>query len=66
MAREADVEDRRASRIRLTLERTAHAGQGLRVRRVFFDRLLEGWNEADLATFASMLGRFADSLEQRA
>jgi hypothetical protein len=36
----------------------------LKARRVWFDRLLEGWDERDLAAFASMLDRFADSLER--
>ena len=64
VARHADADDHRATRIRLTpagrrtLERVSSA------RRAWFERLLEGWDDVDLAAFASMLGRFADSLER--
>ena len=64
VAREGDAEDRRASRIRLTANGRRTLDKVLRVRRAFFDRLLDGWDEADLATFASMLMRFADKLER--
>jgi len=36
----------------------------LKARRAWFDRLLEGWDDRDLANFAAMLGRFATSLER--
>jgi len=36
----------------------------LRARLAWFDRLLEGWDERDLAAFASMLDRFTISLER--
>jgi DNA-binding MarR family transcriptional regulator len=64
VARHADVEDHRATRIGLTPNGRRTLQRVLRARRVWFDRLLEGWDEVDLAAFASMLGRFAASLER--
>jgi DNA-binding MarR family transcriptional regulator len=64
VARQADAEDRRATRIGLTPSGRAIIDRVLEARRAWFDRLLEGWEEADLKTFASMLERFAASLER--
>ena len=64
MARQADAEDHRATRIALTVAGRRTLERVLEARRVWFDRLLEGWDEADLAAFASMLARFAASLER--
>jgi DNA-binding MarR family transcriptional regulator len=63
VVRHADPDDRRASRISLTPagRRTLH--RVLKARRAWLERLLEGWDEADLARFGSLLGRFSASLE---
>ncbi len=63
VTRHADDEDHRATRIGLTANGRRTLERVLDARRIWFDRLLAGWNEADLAAFASMLGRFAASLE---
>ncbi len=64
MARQADAQDRRATRIRLTPSGGRALEQIMRARREWFDHLLEGWEEGDLAIFATMLERFAVALEQ--
>ncbi len=64
VTRQADAADRRATRIELTSSGRRLLESVLKARRVWFDRLLEGWDERDLAAFASMLDRFADSLER--
>jgi DNA-binding MarR family transcriptional regulator len=63
VAREADAGDRRASRIRLTPVGRRSLESVLKARRRWFDQLLAGWDETDLASFAVMLGRFAAALE---
>ena len=63
VARHADVEDHRATRIGLTPNGRRTLERVLKARRVWFDRLLEGWDDVDLAAFAAMLRRFAASLE---
>lgn len=63
VARHADVEDHRATRIALTPNGRRTLERVSKARRVWFDRLLEGWDDVDLAVFAAMLGRFATSLE---
>ena len=64
VARQADAEDHRATQIALTTAGRRTLEQVSEARRVWFDRLLEGWDEGDLAAFASMLTRFAASLER--
>ncbi|MGA3353965.1 MAG: MarR family transcriptional regulator [Acidimicrobiales bacterium] len=64
VTRRADAEDRRASCIQLTASGRRTLESVLKARRAWFDRVLEGWEEADLLAFASMLSRFANSLEQ--
>ena len=63
VARQADAEDRRATRIELTEAGRESLESVLKARRAWFDRLLEGWEDHDLKVFASMLGRFASALE---
>jgi DNA-binding MarR family transcriptional regulator len=64
VTRQADPDDRRATRITLadagrqTLERVLEA------RREWYERLLDGWGEDELATFASLLAKFSDALER--
>jgi DNA-binding MarR family transcriptional regulator len=63
VVRHPDPDDRRASRIALspagrrTLERVLDA------RRAWIGSLFDGWSKAELASFASMLGRFSTTLE---
>lgn len=64
VARQADIGDKRASLIRLTPSGRASLESVLAARRRWFDRLLDGWDESDLAAFAAMLGRFAAALER--
>ena len=64
VTRRSDEEDRRATRIALTPAGRSTLESVLQARRAWFDRLLEGWDEADLAEFASMLERFCESLER--
>ncbi len=64
VTRHADAEDHRATRIGLTVSGRRTLERVLKARRSWFDRLLEGWDEVDLAAFASMLERFAASLER--
>jgi DNA-binding MarR family transcriptional regulator len=64
VVRQSDPDDRRASRIRIspagrrTLERVRRA------RRAWLDRLVENWDDDDLSTLATLLGRFAGELER--
>jgi DNA-binding MarR family transcriptional regulator len=64
VARHADAEDHRAIRIQLTAHGRKTVERVQKARTAWFDGLLEGWNEADLAAFASMLGRFAAALQR--
>jgi DNA-binding MarR family transcriptional regulator len=63
VARKADADDGRATRIELTEPGRETLERVLAARRVWFDRLLEGWEAQDLKLFASMLRRFASALE---
>jgi DNA-binding MarR family transcriptional regulator len=64
VTRQADEADRRATRIALTSAGRQVLESVLGARRAWFDRLLEGWDERDLAAFASMLDRFTLTLER--
>jgi len=64
VARHADPDDGRATRIELTPAGRRTLERVLRARRAWLDRLLEGWSDADLADFASLLGRFSTALER--
>jgi DNA-binding MarR family transcriptional regulator len=64
VSRRPDPDDGRASRITLTRAGQRTIERVLDARREWYDHLVEYWDEADLATFASLLGRFAASLER--
>jgi DNA-binding MarR family transcriptional regulator len=64
VARHTDPNDRRATRIKLTPTGRRTLERILRARRAWLDHLLEGWDDSDLTTFASLLDRFSASLEQ--
>ena len=62
VSRRPDPDDRRATRIMVT-EAGRHALERLlEARREWYDRLLDGWDEAELAAFASLLGKFSSAL----
>jgi len=63
VTRHADPDDRRATRIKLTAAGRRTLEKVLRARREWLAQLLEGWDDAELTTFASLLGRFASTLE---
>jgi DNA-binding MarR family transcriptional regulator len=63
VAREADAEDRRAIRIRLTDEGRTVLARLMAARREWLEHLLAGWPAADKTTFATLLGRFTDRLQ---
>lgn len=62
--RHPDPDDRRATRIHLTPAGRRTLERVRRARRAWLDQLLAGWDDEDLSTLASLLGRFADDLEQ--
>jgi DNA-binding MarR family transcriptional regulator len=64
VARQPDPDDRRATLIRLTPSGRRTLERVLRARREWYDRLFDGWDQADLADLASLLGRFSRALER--
>ncbi len=64
VSRRPDPDDGRASRILLTRAGKRTIERVLDARREWYDRLVADWDEADLTKFASLLGRFASSLER--
>jgi DNA-binding MarR family transcriptional regulator len=64
VVRQTDPDDRRATRIRLAPSGRRTLERVLRARRAWLERLVGGWDEIDLATFASLLGRFSHEMEQ--
>jgi DNA-binding MarR family transcriptional regulator len=64
VTRHTDPDDRRATRIQLTSAGRRTLERVLRARREWLDHLLQGWEDSDLSTFASLLGRFSASLAQ--
>jgi DNA-binding MarR family transcriptional regulator len=63
VAKEADPDDRRAIRVRLTDEGVVVLERLLASRREWLCQLLEGWSGDDLRQFAELLGRFTDRLQ---
>jgi DNA-binding MarR family transcriptional regulator len=64
VSRRPDADDRRATRITLTPAGRRSLERVLEARRQWLDRVVEGWDEDELATFATLLGKFASSLER--
>lgn len=62
VVRQTDPDDRRVSKIRLTPAGRRTLERVWRARRVWLERLLEGWGDEDLAALADLLGRFAGDL----
>jgi DNA-binding MarR family transcriptional regulator len=64
VSRHPDPDDRRATRIKLTRAGTRTLERVIKARRDWFDQLLQDWDEADLALFASLLTRFSVAITQ--
>jgi DNA-binding MarR family transcriptional regulator len=63
VARDADPDDRRAHRIRLTPDGRETLDRLTAAKRRWLAVLLEGWSTEDRTTFAELLGAFADRLQ---
>jgi len=64
VARDADPDDRRAFRIRLTDDGRSVLERLQAAKREWLEHLLVGWSREDLDSFATLLGRFAERLHQ--
>jgi DNA-binding MarR family transcriptional regulator len=64
VVRQTDPDDRRATRIGLTPTGRRTLERVRRARRAWLDQLVEGWDDHDLSTLATLLGRFAKDLER--
>jgi DNA-binding MarR family transcriptional regulator len=62
VSRRADPDDGRATRIMLTPAGRRILERVLEARREWFVHLVEDWDSDELATFASLLGRFSSAL----
>ncbi len=62
--RQTDPDDGRATRIRLTPAGRRTLERVRRARRAWIDQLVEGWDDDDLSTLATLLARFAEDLER--
>ena len=60
VARDADPDDRRAHRIRLTAAGQATLDRLTEAKRRWLSALLEGWSTEDRTSFAALLGALAD------
>jgi DNA-binding MarR family transcriptional regulator len=63
VARDADPDDRRAHRIRLTPDGREALERLTAAKRRWLASLLDGWSGEDRAAFAQLLGTFADRLQ---
>ena len=63
VVRQSDPDDGRAIRIRLTPVGRRTLARVMRARRAWLEKLLEDWDEEDLATMATLFGRFAAQVE---
>lgn len=63
VARDADPDDGRAHRIRLTSEGRETLDRLTEAKRRWLAQLLEGWPAEDRTAFASLLGAFAERLQ---
>jgi DNA-binding MarR family transcriptional regulator len=66
VVRHPDPDDRRATRIALSPSGRRTLERVLEARRAWLGDLFEHWDKADLATFATVLGRFSTTLEGEA
>jgi DNA-binding MarR family transcriptional regulator len=63
VARDADPDDRRAHRIRLTPQGCETLDRLTAAKRRWLAALLDGWSTEDRTAFATLLGAFADRLQ---
>jgi DNA-binding MarR family transcriptional regulator len=63
VVRHPDPDDRRATRIELSTAGRRTLQRVLDARRAWLGGLFENWDQGDLASFASVLGRFSTILE---
>ena len=63
LERRSDPLDGRASLLVLTPKAEAVLKEHDRIRLEYFARILEGWSDADLRRFASLLHRFTEAYE---
>ena len=64
VVRQSDPADGRATRIRLTPVGRRTLERVIRARRAWLDGLLKDWGDEDLATMATLFGRFAAEVEE--
>jgi DNA-binding MarR family transcriptional regulator len=64
VSRHPDPDDRRATRIKLTKSGRSALERVMKARREWFDRLVEDFDGSELATFATLLGRFSSALQR--
>jgi DNA-binding MarR family transcriptional regulator len=64
VVRQTDPDDRRAVRIGITPSGRRTIERVRRAKRAWLDELLVDWNDDDLSTLASLLGRFAEDLDR--
>jgi DNA-binding MarR family transcriptional regulator len=64
LERQADPEDGRASMLVLTDQAAGVLDAHARTRAVAFAAMLEDWDDAELAEFATQLGRFTEAFEK--
>jgi DNA-binding MarR family transcriptional regulator len=62
VGRDADPDDRRATRIHLTPAGRRTLDRVIKARRQWLERLIQDWNDSELEAFASLLGKFSDAL----
>ncbi len=63
LERRADPDDGRASLLVLTTKADAVLAEHDRIRLEYFAQMLDGWTDADLRRFASLLSRFTEAYE---
>lgn len=63
VSRHPDPDDKRATQIALTTAGRRTLERLMKVRRAWLENLLREWSDADLASFATLLGRFSEALE---
>jgi DNA-binding MarR family transcriptional regulator len=62
VSRLPDPDDRRATQIKLTPAGRRTLERMLKARRAWLERLVDGWDEPELATFAELLAKFSEAL----
>jgi len=63
VSRQDDPDDKRATRIKLTPAGRRTLERMLAARRTFLNHLLEGWEDTELSSFATLLAKFAAAVD---